>query len=345
MAALFEIGTNNEKVTALLEPYIQSGRLNFLIGSGASCPAIQLAGDIEQEINALLASNEKPEADMKCLEFLEAINRVHDLIRQKANEPGIAEVTEAYSRFIALVDSILFARKNLMLPRQATIFTTNYDMFVEHASSLVPGVILNDGFDRTSSLEPSFVLAPERYFDRTFRSSPIYGHNTEIPTINLVKLHGSLSWRHSASGVVFNAAPIEQVAPEAKTDPDKVHGYLQQHFLVLPNLQKFHDTLMIRVYYDMLRLFSKAMDQENALLIAFGFSFTDEHILDITRRSLRNPTSHLLIVAHDASSVAVYQDKFAYQRNVSILAPSSGSNIDFARFNEMLAAVIPNTES
>ena len=37
-----------EKIAQLLERYIQSAHLNFLFGSGASIPAIQLAGTVEQ---------------------------------------------------------------------------------------------------------------------------------------------------------------------------------------------------------------------------------------------------------------------------------------------------------
>lgn len=96
---------------------------------------------------------------------------------------------------------------------------------------------------------------------------------------------------------------------------------------------------MERVYYDLLRQFSKAMEQENSVLMTFGFSFADEHILDITRRALRNPTAQLLIFAFDAASVAGYEEKFAKQRNVTILAPAPGSTLPFGEFNKLLASI------
>jgi SIR2-like domain len=77
------------------------------------------------------------------------------------------------------------------------VFTTNYDMFIEHAASLIPTVVLNDGFDRTASLRSEFLFASEKYFDRTYRSGALYTNQIEIPTINLIKLHGSVSWRRS----------------------------------------------------------------------------------------------------------------------------------------------------
>jgi SIR2-like domain len=340
MAQIVEIEGGDENVSAFLEPYIQSGSLNFLIGSGASFPAIKIAGNVESEINALLTAGDHNAANRKSLDFIEAINTVHAKINKPPLEDAIKQVVEGYSQFVSLVDSILFARKNLLLPRQATIFTTNYDMFMEHAASLLPGVILNDGFDRSSSLNSAFAFAPERFFDRTYRSGPLYRHHAEIPTLNLVKLHGSLSWRRRTEGIVFDPLAITKLTPAQKADATQVETYLKQHFLILPNFRKFHATLIERVYYDLLRLFSKAMDQENAVLISFGFSFADEHILDITRRALRNPTSHLVIFSYDKASSTGYQAKFSMHRNVTIISPKAGSTTDFTRLNDILKSVI-----
>jgi len=341
MAETIELAADDDDVALLLGPYIQSGNLNFLLGSGASFPAIPTAGNIEDKINKLLqAGNQKGAADI-CLNLIEQIDAAHAAM-DEAHEDGVAaSVTMNYKNFLSTVDHILFARKNILLPRQATVFTTNYDMFLEHASSMVPAVILNDGFDRTSGLNAEFVFAPERYFDRTYRSGPIYGHQIEIPTINLVKLHGSLSWRRAHNSIVYDPAAIPKLGDAEKTDLAKVVEYLDKHFLILPNLRKFERTLMERVYYDLLRQFSKAMDNENCVLFALGFSFADEHILDLTRRSLRNPTAQLIIVAHTTASVEDYKAKFAKQRNVKIVSPAAGATFDFAAFNQMLMAILP----
>ncbi|MER8747415.1 SIR2 family protein [Mesorhizobium sp. M1004] len=341
MADIIEVAADNEKASKIFESYIQSGNLNFLIGSGASFPAIATAGNIETEIDTLLAAGNENEASRRCLEFVEQIDAVHGQISAAAMSDAVLSVVDNYRIFLSLIDRILFTRKNILLPRQATVFTTNYDMFLEHASSLVPSVILNDGFDRSSSLSPEFMFTPERFFDRTYRSGPIYGHQIEIPTINLVKLHGSLSWRRSKDSVVFDPTAIPKLTDDQKADITHVTAYLEKHFLILPNLRKFHTTLMERVYYDLLRLFSKAMDYENSVLIAFGFSFADEHILDLTRRALRNPTSQLIILSYNTASAATYQAKFTKQRNVTVLAPSAGTVIDFKRLNDLLVSILP----
>ncbi|WP_202352173.1 SIR2 family protein [Mesorhizobium sp. 113-1-2] len=341
MADIVEVTADGETTAKFLQSYIQSGSMNFLIGSGASFPAIPTAGNIEQEINALLTGGDEEGASRRCLAFIEQIDSIHAQIAVADEANPIHGVAQNYKSFLATIDRILFARKNILLPRQATVFTTNYDMFLEHASSLVPSVILNDGFERSSSLSPEFSFTPERYFDRTYRSGPVYGHQIEIPTINLVKLHGSLSWRRKADSIVFDPSPVPKLTEDQRAVIGKVNGYLQKHFLILPNFRKFHETLMERVYYDLLRLFSKAMDKENAVLIAFGFSFADEHILDLTRRALRNPTTQLIIISFDHASASGYATKFSKQRNVSVLSPTAGVLIDFKRFNDLLASILP----
>jgi hypothetical protein len=338
MALILNIGANNEAASKFLEPYIQSGTLNFLIGSGASCPAVKTAGNIEVEINALLASGNENEANKKCLDFIGEINGAHQKIIN-SSDAGVREVAEGYGKFLYVVDEILFARKNILLPRQANIFSTNYDLFIEHAASLLPTIILNDGFDRSAGLGSEFMFRPERYFDRTYRSGPVYGHQTEIPTINLIKLHGSLSWRRRTDTVVFDSVPVPPLSSAQEADP-AVTAFLEKHFLILPNLKKFHSTLLERIYYDLLRLFSKAMDHQNVVLMCFGFSFADEHLLDITRRALRNPTSHLVIFSYDEGSSAAYEAKFSEQRNVTVLVPEATTTIDLARFAKILSSVL-----
>ncbi|EJL38159.1 hypothetical protein PMI01_00228 [Caulobacter sp. AP07] len=340
MVSLVEFDPSNESATQLLESYFQSASLNFLLGSGASFPAIKTAGSIENDLNDLILIGDEEKANSTCLDFVDSITDVHRSLNSTIKNHSVEGVLTEYKRFASLLDGILFARKSQSLPRQGTVFTTNYDLFLEHAAAQLPGMRLNDGFDRSAGLGGDFKFAPEQYFDRTYRTSTIYGKASEIPTINLVKLHGSLTWGTSTTGVVFKSILEPRLDDAKRGDADLVLSELKKHFLILPTLRKFHQTLMERTYYDLLRLYAKALEQENAVMIAFGFSFADEHILDLTRRSLRNPTAQLIIVSFDQPSVAGYQAKFANHRNVTILAPTAGATVDFARLNNILQAVL-----
>ncbi len=340
------ISSDDEETAKVLAPYIQSGNLNFLIGSGASLPAIKTAGNIEKTLDELIKKGKKAEADREMVDFIEAIGKTYKkLVNDTVYSNDLDETFNNYSRFISIIDQILFFRKNEILPRQATIYSTNYDMFIEFAVSKSPSIIINDGFDRTSGQSDSFAFAPEKYFDRTYRASSLYARRVEIPTINLIKPHGSLNWTKKGFNLVYNASAVPPLTPAEKANPAKVSEYLSKHFLIMPHFGKFHETLMERVYYDLLRLFSKSMEQENAVLIAFGFSFSDEHILDITKRTLRNPTSQLIIFAYSHDDIASYQAKFAKHRNVSVIGPQAGININFLRLNDILSAVLPEMQS
>lgn len=346
MVQLHVVGNEDEETAKVLAPYIQSGNLNFLIGSGASLPAIKTAGNIEKTLDKLIKKGKRAEADREMVDFIEAIGKTYqELIDDPVYSNDLDETFNNYTGFISIIDRILFFRKNEILPRQATIFTTNYDMFVEFAISRSPSIIFNDGFDRSSGQSDSFAFAPEKYFDRTYRASSLYARRVEIPTINLIKPHGSLNWAKKGANLVYNASAVPPLKPAEKADPAKVSEYLGKHFLIMPHFGKYHETLMDRVYYDLLRLFSKSMEQENAVLMAFGFSFSDEHILDITKRTLRNPTSQLIIFAHSHGDIAPYEAKFAKHRNVSIIGPQAGTNINFMRLNNILSAVLPEMQN
>ena len=205
MAEILNYASDLSDISATLLPYFQSGNINFLIGSGASTPAIKAAGNIEAEISTLLIAGKEDRANLKTLEFIEDIEtqntsiQIHDLIGG-----DIEEVFQNYKLFLENIDRILFERKTDLLPRQASIFTTNYDTFFEVAAPQIPSLMLNDGFDRTSSVQGDFLFAPELFFDRTYRSGLIYDRQAEIPSINLIKIHGSLTWHKGKEAISYN---------------------------------------------------------------------------------------------------------------------------------------------
>ncbi|UXT58710.1 hypothetical protein FY134_14055 [Agrobacterium fabrum] len=306
-------------------------------------PAIQVAGDIEAQINGLLIGGNFEEANLVALDFIEDLAEANvDLLAEIDEEP-LTETLSNYVEFLSIIDAILFERKNILLPRQANIFTTNYDLFIEKAASKLPNVTLNDGFDRTSAVGNRYLFSPARYFDRTYRSGNLTDRIAELPVLNLIKVHGSLSWiRDADKEIRFESEGVKLSGNVSKIDPTAVQAALATRALILPNLRKFESALMERVYFDLLRLLSNCMDRDNSLLVAFGFSFADEHILDITQRALRNPTAQLLIFAYSEASVAGFSGKFAQNRNVTIVGPGTGPFIDFKSFNSILRAIIPD---
>ncbi|WP_279090017.1 SIR2 family protein [Bartonella apis] len=331
------VGTISELV-----PFFQSGRLNFLLGAGASTSFVNVLGNVERKINNFLAKNNELEA------FKEAYKFIKEIIcaDQKFIDSGDKNTEiKDYKEFLENIDKILFERKTSILPRQANIFSTNYDLFVEYAADLLPNIVLNDGFVRSYALNNRLVYKPEVFFDRRYRGDGQFEKYAEIPTINLIKLHGSLSWGVQDNEVYFT----KPILPEldvlenctSKNCTSEIKDHLKKIAVILPIMSKFHDTLFERIYYESFRILSKSMDSENAVLISFGFSFNDEHILDIVRRSLRNPTAQLIIFSYSYESSLEYQKKFEGQRNVLIYRMADEKEkINFSRFNQILGSLV-----
>jgi len=332
---------NVEDISRLLQEYVQSGNLNFLIGSGASLPAIELAGDIESDIDKLLGENKPHEANLLACDFIQNLESQSVIIGTDADGADSSTTLKFYVDFLSVVDELLFERKTHLLPRQANIFTTNYDLYMEHAATRLPSLILNDGFDRSSSTIGEYRFAPEQFRDRIYRSGAIYTRQSEVPAVNLFKLHGSLNWKRKDSEIVLQKDAVKALSDEEKAKPEAVSTALRCRAVILPNMLKFGSTLLDRVYYDLLRFFSNSVEKENSVLIAFGFSFADDHILDITRRALRNPTSQLIVFAHSPAAAQSLEIKFESQRNVIIVSPEEDEVIDFPKFASLLKEVGP----
>jgi hypothetical protein len=105
MAQIIEVAADNAAALKLLESFIQSGNLNFLVGSGASSPAIRVAGSIESEINTLLASGDDHEANVRSIEFIEEIDKIQSELKSGPTAATM-KVAQSYGDFVACIDKI-----------------------------------------------------------------------------------------------------------------------------------------------------------------------------------------------------------------------------------------------
>jgi hypothetical protein len=109
---------------------------------------------------------------------------------------------------------------------------------------------------------------------------------------------------------------------------------------VLPRQEKFKDVVLDHTYYALLRLYANELDKENTLLIAEGFSFSDNHILGLTTEALRNPTLKLVVFCYEKAELDSYVQKFNSFNNVEVVY-SESETIDFAKFNSILMEAFP----
>jgi len=323
----------------MLSRSFQSGHINFLIGSGASFPAIATASAVEQDIATLFEAGQDEEAKRRMYEFLMSVQTPCNKLISDVGDPKNTITLQKYTEYLQTIEVLLSERRTTLLPRQATLFTTNYDLFIEKASIKFPALTLNDGFTRGPSLDGRMKYSSRNFFNKTYNIGNLYNYKVEIPCINLIKLHGSLSWQRNNGDFVFQVSARAPLPPNAAID--NITTFIDGYSVILPHSSKFRATLMERTYYDLLRIFANELDRENALLVAFGFSFGDEHIRDIVGRALKNPTLRLITFAFSDADVTRLAELFEGDSNVDIIAPEPGKFIDFDAFNATLRDVLP----
>ena len=109
--------------------------------------------------------------------------------------------------------------------------------------------------------------------------------------------------------------------------------------IVNPTKWKFHETVFEEQYYQMLRLLSYELEKPNSVFITFGFSFADEHILNLIKRSLSNPSLQLFVCCFNKAEQEKMKECFKVNRNVTLI--EVGKNLDFSVFNSDVFAFDP----
>jgi hypothetical protein len=343
MARVFTLTDSNDGIKHAITRCLQSAHINYLIGAGASFPAVPVAGSVEQDIADLFEAGQEQEARERLYRFLAGVQQpTNDLLAGAGNAEN-AQTVKNYADYIGIIETILTERRTNLLPKQATVFSTNYDLFIEKAALGYPALRLNDGFVRVPSLDGRMEYASRSFFTTTSNTGNLYSYKVDIPCVNLVKLHGSLSWKKDGENILFSVAR-KTLLQEERT-PEQVKEFVESYAVVLPQTTKFRTTLMDSTYYELLRIYANELDRENALLIAFGFSFGDDHILKITKRALKNPTLKLIAFAFNDADRQAFETRFDGYSNVDVIAPDENAQIDFSAFNGLLRNCLPELRS
>lgn len=326
------------------ERVFQSANINFLIGSGASLPAIRVLGTIEQDLQQLINDEKEKEYFDMAAGFLSAVWLTHDCMLNRVNGipylptviSSVEQTQKNYDAFVSSLEKILTRRRTGLLPRRINVFTTNYDLFIEDAATRNKNIIFNDGFTKRLDVWGDMEFDAGSFNYSISATGNLYNYKVELPTVNLIKLHGSLSWEHHKEKIVYN---IGEQRPLSFTTSAKKKKWVLEHALILPRKEKFKETLLQNVYYDLLRTYSNELDKEATLLIVFGFSFADEHLETLTKKALRNATLKLLIFAFNEASVEGFVEKFRDYSNVEIVY-RPGGNIDFPAMNNIITCYL-----
>jgi len=347
----------------------------FLFGSGAShglfpTLALEIKGEdgADQTVETLASHFESiKDEDRKALLFMHYYKECIEPAMlfapedQTLNE-GQKEVITNYEIFLGTILTILQRRTNH--GKSCNIFTTNYDGCIEEVANKMlrkggADFILNDG---TCGFRKR--ILQDRNFNRTTYYTGIFNrHREEVPQINLIHLHGSVSW-HKEDGDTIrvdyakgsNAKRIIQSLPDnletfsnairnkdkkisdlSACDLDKgVRDNFWQMYNALPIVNptkwKFHETVFEEHYYQMLRHLSYELEKRNSVMLVFGFSFADEHIRNLIKRSLSNPTLQVFVCCYRKQHVENYEAMFKGYKNIEFI--TAENDLNFCEFNK-----------
>lgn len=168
------------------------------------------------------------------------------------------------------------------------IFTLNYDLLFEMTAEKL-GIFVNNGF--TGFHERAFY--PSAYQVDYHIKNPD-GAKRLNKSINLYKLHGSLSWYEDTNKPPYGIGERQVIPVDGKINYDQI----KEGTIIYPVQSKKKHSLDLP-YSEMLRQFVEALNKHNSVLVIAGYSFLDEHINDIIANAVANPDFNLLIFTYE----------------------------------------------
>ena len=285
-----------------LRYFAMTKRLNFLIGSGTSVPAIPLMSffkgeDISDEKANNSLSDKVKDVSKKVLED----------ISKASEEEIIKAVLKRYSEFIKVILQLLYHANSRQVTKNINIFTTNYDLFIEKSVDELmkyESFVFNDG----SNGDFIWIFVSANYNKSVAYRGLNDNYLNELPTLSLIKPHGSMNWERDQEGnILIRQSVVENPVVVKPTGIEGQETFLNNHF------------------HDMLRVFQLELDKPQSILIVIGFSFQDKHIAKMLNRSLKNPELNVFIFCYfesDKQTILTNLGLSDCPRNLNVITPN-----------------------
>ncbi|MCC5928916.1 MAG: SIR2 family protein [Cyclobacteriaceae bacterium] len=327
----------------------QDCNINFLIGSGLSTPFFGTLGKIEEwltdleESKDLLISDEQYKfikASLYNAYFEVAMQGSLDILNFDVDVTEYLEIYDtdtpddenfkklnntflSYKDFLNTLNHILYERRSNTVSKQVNLFTTNIDIFLEKTLEHLD-LHFNDGFNGIFKKKFSLSNFKKSFYQKSLQ----YDNISEIPVFNLLKVHGSVTWKMISENIQFSRLGYVKRIAELKEkgefelieiikrnyekwendkedltlndiiglaegfddipDLSKFLRLYEKLQIINPTKEKFKDTTFNKTYYELLRLYANELEKENTVLFVMGFSMADEHIREITIRALKS---------------------------------------------------------
>lgn len=354
-----------------LRTIVQDSHISFLVGAGTSSSYFEPLGPIETVLTELGSGTDEARLARASVQgfFFEKV--LVPNLPMMAGDVAAQPLIKSYGRFVAVLNRLLLKRRSTILSKQVNIFTTNVDMAFEVALELLE-IDVNDGF--SGKINPRLDLG--EFSTLRYRQGTRFEYRSEIPVVNLFKIHGSVAWNQSGEEIYFDhrlemVKGIVSKYGTAKTDllPIASKGDIvtadllaaasgkvltpgveeftrayEELSIVNPEKTKFASTVLNKTYYELLRRLANELEKENSALLVHGFSFRDEHLLDLVlRAAATNPTLQVIVFCYSRSSYTETNSLFPEERvkngNIAFVQPLESAEGGTERFLTLDALV------
>lgn len=304
-----------------IKELIQSGHINMLLGAGCSSTFISSLGNIERKMDTAIEKNdEKEEIEIKkqYYSLMKKSKAILDDSRLSSTKEKdeLKRTKDLYDSFLSLWSQIIAKRYLHIVNKQINIFTTNFDTFIEDSCERLE-LTYNDGF--FGRMNPTFSVGNYNRIQKY--KSLQYDNTSDVPIFNLIKLHGSTSWKYSGKDITYSTGDHIIDNLEEKEGND-FHDSYNKIAVINPNSSKHLGTVLDVNYAAMLRKFTLELEKENSVLFIIGFSLADEHIRDLLHSVMEsNPTLIVIFFSYAKyDEVADHLEEQKY-RNLYIISP------------------------
>lgn len=272
-----------------IQNFVLTKRLNILIGSGVSTPAIPLMGQLKIE--------DEEERNKKLEEKVARVSGYLLHEKEQSLEKEMIDKIEltltGYRNFINTLRNILNKANSRQVPKNVNIFTTNYDLFIERA---VDDTLKNLPFvfnDGASGYFNRFLSSAN--FNKTVAYKGIHdNYINEIPSITLIKPHGSINWERHHEEIMIKQSVVDKPV------------------IVKPDGNEERETFLNNHFHEMLRVFQLELDKPQSILLTIGFSFQDQHIGKMIKRAIQNPELKIYMFGYEDG------DRETYIKNLNL---------------------------
>ena len=257
-------------------------------------------GNLEDQLriaNELLRGLEifgEAKADNLRQKIISTLEDFASAILKSETNIATAEIDKREQAFNTLVTFLMSFASRTGTRDRLNIFTTNYDRLIEAGAELA-GLHLLDRF--VGNLTPLF-RSSRLDLDMHYNPPGIRGEPRYLEGVaRFTKLHGSLDWVQADDDIRRIGLPF---------GADKIEPYLQapgllevssHQLMIYPNAAKDRETADYP-YVELFRDLASAICRPNSTLVAYGYSFGDEHINRIIRDMLTIPSTHLVVISY-----------------------------------------------